>query len=290
MTAKFTVTVRQVLDDGSEAPLEGELAAALAAPRAVRRAGRLGGGRGPVLRSRGAGEVIGEEGRELQRWCCRPRSTSMPPARSARPSRSSGGRDPARHRRGRARAGRDQRVRAGQGHPDGLPTGASRPVPRRRPAGPVRRPVLPGDAVPGGLPPGRRRVRAGPGGHRGPHRRHGRPRPAHRARRGPRGLDDDFYAERARDADTDLGQRRDMCKATARASRCARSTEERREEAAPAPGSRRWPRRRRADFTPAPASRGTSPPRPPAARAPRPEARQGLRVGHRVHRGHVAAA
>ena len=32
MTAKFTVTVRQVLDDGSEAPLEGELAAALAAP------------------------------------------------------------------------------------------------------------------------------------------------------------------------------------------------------------------------------------------------------------------
>src|SRR2546427_6034115 len=29
VTAKFTVTVRQVLDDGSEAPLEGELAAAL---------------------------------------------------------------------------------------------------------------------------------------------------------------------------------------------------------------------------------------------------------------------
>ena len=34
-----------------------------------------------------------------------------------------------------------------------------------------------------------RRVRAGPGGHRGPHRRHGRPRPAHRAGRGPRRLD-----------------------------------------------------------------------------------------------------
>jgi hypothetical protein len=32
VTARFTVTVRQVLDDGSEAPLEGEVAAALAAP------------------------------------------------------------------------------------------------------------------------------------------------------------------------------------------------------------------------------------------------------------------
>ena len=32
MTARFSVTVRQVREDGSEAPLEGELAAALAAP------------------------------------------------------------------------------------------------------------------------------------------------------------------------------------------------------------------------------------------------------------------
>ncbi|MGH3277779.1 MAG: hypothetical protein ACRDNW_01405, partial [Trebonia sp.] len=32
MTVKFTVTIRQVLEDGREVPLEGELAAALAAP------------------------------------------------------------------------------------------------------------------------------------------------------------------------------------------------------------------------------------------------------------------
>ena len=57
MTVRFSVTVRQVREDGSEAPLDGELSAALAAPGgAVRRAGGLGGGRGPVLRSRGAGE------------------------------------------------------------------------------------------------------------------------------------------------------------------------------------------------------------------------------------------
>src|SRR6266567_4539446 len=158
---------------------------------AVRRAGGLGGGRGPVLRSRGAGE--GDRGRGpraaaagaagLVRRRCRPRGA---PGRAGHQR----GRDPARHRRGRARAGRDQRVRAGPGHPDGLPEPArAEPVPGRCPAGPARRPVLPGHAGPGGLPPGRRRVRAGPGGHRGPHRRHGRPRPADRARRGPRRLD-----------------------------------------------------------------------------------------------------
>src|SRR6266568_1460095 len=32
VTVSFSVSVRQVLEDGSEAPLEGELAAALAAP------------------------------------------------------------------------------------------------------------------------------------------------------------------------------------------------------------------------------------------------------------------
>ena len=32
MTVRFSVTVRQVREDGSEAPLDGELAAALAAP------------------------------------------------------------------------------------------------------------------------------------------------------------------------------------------------------------------------------------------------------------------
>src|SRR6266851_1643245 len=68
VTAKFTVTVRQVLDDGSEAPLEGELAAALAAPAeqfaglaawAADEAGYLDHGERE--------KVIGQEGRELQR-------------------------------------------------------------------------------------------------------------------------------------------------------------------------------------------------------------------------------
>ena len=33
MTVRLSVTVRQVLEDGSEVPVDGELAAALAAPR-----------------------------------------------------------------------------------------------------------------------------------------------------------------------------------------------------------------------------------------------------------------
>lgn len=68
MTARFTVTVRQVRDDGSEAPLAGELAAALAGPAeqfaglaawAAEEAGYLDHGERE--------KVIGDEGRELQR-------------------------------------------------------------------------------------------------------------------------------------------------------------------------------------------------------------------------------
>ena len=68
MTAKFTVTVRQVLEDGSEAPLDGELAAALAAP-AEQFAG-LAAWAADEARYLDHGErekVIGDEGRELQR-------------------------------------------------------------------------------------------------------------------------------------------------------------------------------------------------------------------------------
>jgi hypothetical protein len=54
VTVRLSVTVRQVLEDGSEVPVEGELAAALAAP-AEQFAGLDGGG-GAVPRSRGAGE------------------------------------------------------------------------------------------------------------------------------------------------------------------------------------------------------------------------------------------
>ena len=83
MTVRFSVTVRRVLEDGSEVPLDGELAAALAGP-AEQFAGLAAWAAGEA-RYLDHGEretVIGEEGRELRGGCCRPRSTSMPPASS----------------------------------------------------------------------------------------------------------------------------------------------------------------------------------------------------------------
>jgi hypothetical protein len=68
VTVRFSVTVRQVRDDGSEAPLDGELAAALAGP-AEQFAG-LAAWAADEARFCDHGErekVIGEEGRELQR-------------------------------------------------------------------------------------------------------------------------------------------------------------------------------------------------------------------------------
>ena len=68
MTVRFSVMVRQVREDGSEAPLDGELAAALAAP-AEQFAG-LAAWAADEARFCDHGErekVIGQEGRELQR-------------------------------------------------------------------------------------------------------------------------------------------------------------------------------------------------------------------------------
>ena len=68
MTVRFSVTVRQVREDGSDAPLDGELAAALAAP-AEQFAG-LAAWAADEARFCDHGErekVIGQEGRELQR-------------------------------------------------------------------------------------------------------------------------------------------------------------------------------------------------------------------------------
>ena len=68
MTVRFSVSVRQVLEDGSEAPLEGDLAAALAAP-AEQFAG-LAAWAADEARYLDHGDrekVIGDEGRELQR-------------------------------------------------------------------------------------------------------------------------------------------------------------------------------------------------------------------------------
>ena len=83
MTVRFSVTVRQVREDGSEAPLDGELAAALAGPAeqfaglaawAADEAGYLDHGERE--------KVISQRGASCSGGCCRPRSTSMPPARS----------------------------------------------------------------------------------------------------------------------------------------------------------------------------------------------------------------
>jgi hypothetical protein len=65
---RFSVTVRQVREDGSEAPLEGELAAALAGP-AEQFAGLAAwaAGEAGYLDHGEREKVIGEEGRELQR-------------------------------------------------------------------------------------------------------------------------------------------------------------------------------------------------------------------------------
>ena len=68
MTVRFSVTVRRVLEDGSEVPLDGELAAALAGP-AEQFAGLAAWAAGEA-RYLDHGEretVIGEEGRELRR-------------------------------------------------------------------------------------------------------------------------------------------------------------------------------------------------------------------------------
>ena len=68
MTARFSVTIRQVRDDGSEAPLEQELAAALAAPAEQFAAlAAWAAGEAAYLDHGEREKVIGDEGRELQR-------------------------------------------------------------------------------------------------------------------------------------------------------------------------------------------------------------------------------
>ena len=68
MTVRLSVTVRQVLEDGSEVPVEGELAAALAGP-AEQFAGLVSwtAEEARYLDHGEREEVIGQEGRELQR-------------------------------------------------------------------------------------------------------------------------------------------------------------------------------------------------------------------------------
>ena len=68
MTVRFSVTVRQVLEDGTEVPADGEVAAALAGP--VEQFAGLAAWAADEARFLDLGEreeVIGQEGRELQR-------------------------------------------------------------------------------------------------------------------------------------------------------------------------------------------------------------------------------
>ena len=191
MTVRFSVTVRQVREDGSEVPLDGELAAALAGP-AEQFAG-LAAWAAEEARYLDLGErekVIGDEGRELQRRLLQ----ATFGIDSAREQRAAGVTSAAGIRHGTVEEGHGRGVTSVFG-----PVRVTRMAYRNRrepnlyPAD--ARWILPGDPYslgmrcPGGLSPGRGRVRAGPGGHRGPHRRHGRPRPAHRPGRGSRRLD-----------------------------------------------------------------------------------------------------
>src|SRR5579859_184712 len=68
VTVRFSVTVRQVREDGSEVPLDGELAAALAGP-AEQFAGLAAwaADEAAYLDHGEREKVIGQEGRELQR-------------------------------------------------------------------------------------------------------------------------------------------------------------------------------------------------------------------------------
>ena len=192
MTVRFSVTVRQVREDGSEAPLDGELAAALAAP-AEQFAGLAAwaaeesryldhGEREKAIGTRRVASCSG--------GCCRPRSTID----SAREERAEGVTSAAGIGHGTVEAGHGRGVTSVFG-----PVRVSRLAYRNRrepnlyPAD--ARQVLPDDPYSLGMRAlaafhlAGGRVRAGPGGHRGPHRRHRRPRPAHRPRGRPRRLD-----------------------------------------------------------------------------------------------------
>jgi hypothetical protein len=148
----LSVTVRQVREDGSEVPADGELAAALA-DSAEQFAGLLtwAAGESGFLDHGEREDVIGTEGRELQRRRLQ--------ATFALDS---------------AREERIPQVASAAGTPHG--------------------------SVEAGQGRGRRRVRAGTGGHRGPDRGADRPRPAHRAPADLAAWTGDFYEERARDA------------------------------------------------------------------------------------------
>ena len=122
VTVRFSVTVRQVREDRSRPRWTGSWRRHSPPRGAVRRAQRPGPRTRPGTSTTGSEEkVIGQEGRELQRRLLQ----ATFDIDSAREEQAEQGhqrrRDPARHRGRRPWPGRDQRVRAGPGHPEGIP-------------------------------------------------------------------------------------------------------------------------------------------------------------------------
>ncbi|HUY46057.1 MAG TPA: hypothetical protein VMV92_10070 [Streptosporangiaceae bacterium] len=187
MTVKVSVTVTQVLEDGSEGPVDGELTAALAGPVqqfagmltwTARQAGRLDHGERE--------KAVAESGRELQRQVLEATFA----VDSAREERSGPLVSAAGIRHGTVEKGCGRGVvsifgpvRAGRMAYRNVREANLYPADARW--------VLPEDPCSLGMralaayPPGRRRLRAGPGGHRGQDRGDGRAGSAGRAGRGP---------------------------------------------------------------------------------------------------------
>src|ERR1035437_7530874 len=136
----LSVTVRQVRDDGTEAPVDGELAAALSGP-AEQFAGLLtwAADESGFLDHGEREDVIGQEGRELQRRLLQA-TFDLDSAREERIAHvtSAPGRP---HGRGGAAKGRGPggRLRPVAAPPQGAPhRPRAEPVSRRCPAGPAR--------------------------------------------------------------------------------------------------------------------------------------------------------
>ena len=191
MAVRLPVTVRQVREDGSETPVDGELAAALAGP-AEQVAGLLSwaAGEAGFLDHGEREEVTGQEGRELQRRLLEA-TFALDSAREERIAQVTSA---AGIPHGTVEAGHGRGLASVFG-----PVRVSRMAYRNRrepnlyPAD--ARQILPDDPYSLGMRAltafhlAAGRVRAGAGDHRGPDRGHGRPRPAGRPGRGPGRLD-----------------------------------------------------------------------------------------------------
>ena len=295
MTVRFSVTVRQVREDGSEVPADGELAAALAGP-AEQFAGLLSwaADEAGFLDHGEREEVIGEEGRELQRrlleatFAARQRAGGADRRRSPAPP----GSGTAPSRPGTAGAWRASSGRSGSA---GWPTATA----ASRTCIPAdARWILPDDPYSLGM----RALAAyhlAAGGY-------GQAQEVIEARTGVTvgraqlaGLAEDlaawtgdFYEERARDADTDLPDS-DVIMMQADGKGIAHAPgapQGRRDSDRRAPGDQEdgRDRRRRRLHPRRPRAGGHRRPARPPQGAPRPgrAGQVGIRLDHREHRGH----